>query len=205
MKFDLIPHSRATNSYELLMDVVDALRAEPKRFSWGNWVRNTEFATDLDGDKFPACGTQGCLHGWVKLLTIQNLNELDQDSDSQVYINKWFPAELTGVMDALAYGRPPYTGKRPQDYVAYVIYNVTKFQMTDPTDHCPYTDWMNDPDLHKFKWETQEQYAERGIRALRAFASEHFDALNAFQIVIPPRNPTPREPHTYISPSTDGY
>lgn len=157
MHFGLIPHSRATNSYDLLLDVIQVIDEEPKRFNWGEW--NLE-ASD-DPDLSPACGTLACVAGWTSLITAPTLEE--------------------GVNPIGSYGADalqwfPYHTRRDLNQVFYATYS------NGPTDACPY-----DHHMDRFLGETQRQYADRGIRSIRAFMAAHEQALKAHTITIPER------------------
>lgn len=51
---------------KLLRQVQEELTAEPKRFSMATWLR-----TPFNDDTTPACGTVGCVAGWVVILAKQ--------------------------------------------------------------------------------------------------------------------------------------
>lgn len=60
-----IPKSRARTAYGLLSEIVALVKAEPRR------MRMAAFRTDPDWmseDRRPACGTIGCVAGWVTFL-----------------------------------------------------------------------------------------------------------------------------------------
>jgi hypothetical protein len=62
---DLVPRSRATNAYELLDEVVRVIEAEPRRLNMGNWIFMPSY---VERELIPACGTVGCVAGWIVLL-----------------------------------------------------------------------------------------------------------------------------------------
>lgn len=82
MNWDLVPKSRATNSYDLLKDVIKAIREEPRRIYMRDWwipEERLENQTDvvlkeLSTSRFPACGTVGCIRGWMGLL-VHNIGD----------------------------------------------------------------------------------------------------------------------------------
>lgn len=65
IKWEHVPATSATNSYDLLEEVIAAIEAEPKRIYMpsyiSRWVHHV-------GDTLPACGTQGCIAGWAAIL-----------------------------------------------------------------------------------------------------------------------------------------
>lgn len=69
MKTELIPKSRAKTAYVLLSEVRALALEEPKRMRmscWGGVVGNAE---TLPESHRPACGTVGCIGGWVNVLS----------------------------------------------------------------------------------------------------------------------------------------
>lgn len=64
VKLKALPRSRAKTAWGLLQDVKRAILAEPKRANM--W---TFRSTRLPEDGGPACGTVGCLAGWVNILS----------------------------------------------------------------------------------------------------------------------------------------
>lgn len=66
MKTTKIPKSRAKTAYGLLGEIRALALDEPKRMemcSWGGVVGNARFRREA-----PACGTVGCIGGWVNVL-----------------------------------------------------------------------------------------------------------------------------------------
>lgn len=66
-KFSLIPRSTAENAYQLLDEVVAAIREEPERLDMGAWSRTPKEVGAM-GDNAPACGTVGCMAGWITFI-----------------------------------------------------------------------------------------------------------------------------------------
>lgn len=68
-----VPTSKATNAYDLLSDVIRIIREEPRRYNQMRFIARTNGAYGADnvvhgGSGFPACGTVGCVAGWVATL-----------------------------------------------------------------------------------------------------------------------------------------
>jgi hypothetical protein len=69
-----IPQSKATNAYDLLGDVITAIKEEPKRVYMEDWIKRGRQlnlmlkAEGLEKEDGPACGTVGCIAGWTTLL-----------------------------------------------------------------------------------------------------------------------------------------
>jgi hypothetical protein len=65
----LPPRSKATTAYALLSEVRRLILAEPKRYHQGRFiVRKGDEENEFDRVKMPACGTVGCVAGWVATL-----------------------------------------------------------------------------------------------------------------------------------------
>lgn len=66
-KTKALPKSKAKNAYDLLSEVVAIVLAEPKRYDQARFIERR-----ADGDTvprgFPACGTVGCVAGWIVTL-----------------------------------------------------------------------------------------------------------------------------------------
>lgn len=71
-EWEPLPVSHATNALELLEEVIKLIEEEPLRYDQSDWLkRYTEFY-DYPGmapTDVPACGTIGCIAGWVATLT----------------------------------------------------------------------------------------------------------------------------------------
>lgn len=65
-KFSRVPKSKATNAYELLSEVCQAITEEPKRMNLMNWSLSPKQVVQMKAP--PACGTVGCIAGWVTFL-----------------------------------------------------------------------------------------------------------------------------------------
>ena len=63
----LMPVSNATNAYDLLTDVAKLVLDEPRRLKMDDWITPVEWLPEKH--KAPACGTVGCIAGWVSTLT----------------------------------------------------------------------------------------------------------------------------------------
>lgn len=62
-----IPKSKAKTAYGLLSEVRTLILAEPLRYNQHDWLSRKEDHGDLR-IRFPACGTVGCVAGWVATL-----------------------------------------------------------------------------------------------------------------------------------------
>lgn len=59
----LLPKSDATHMFDLLTDVAQCIRNEPRRLDQGDWLRKQHW------DNAPECGVVGCTAGWMVVLT----------------------------------------------------------------------------------------------------------------------------------------
>lgn len=149
MNVNLIPHSSATNSYDLLEDVIKAIDEEPNRFDWAEWACDVERdgACGAYDVTQPACGTQACVSGWIGLLT---------DARPTLHCHqteRWFPQETHSDLEDLFYAEDDFGADQ----------------------------------LAPNPGESQRDYANRGIAAIRLFMQRHKRVLKAHAISIPPR------------------
>src|SRR5689334_14643265 len=120
VKFNLIPHSKAKTSWSLLKDVIKSIREEPRRISMDSFCtfKSKEVLFLAGGTarpepgrrvKFPACGTQGCIAGWMHNLTARNLKELlSRDAEQAAF--DLLPHELRDEAHDLFMGHDSYVG-----------------------------------------------------------------------------------------------
>lgn len=62
-----LPTTRAKTAYGLLSAITKLIVAEPKRYSQHTFIES-EVAPTPEVQHFPACGTVGCVAGWVVVL-----------------------------------------------------------------------------------------------------------------------------------------
>lgn len=81
-KKNLIPKSKAKTAYSLLSEVCAVIAAEPLRYDQWTWGRREG---DMSPDDltfhayvFPACGTVGCVAGWVA--TLKSKRDFDMNN-----------------------------------------------------------------------------------------------------------------------------
>jgi hypothetical protein len=65
-----LPISRAKTAYGLLSEVCALITEEPLRYNQGDWIAlaGDDSAINLPAEKYPSCGTVGCVAGWVATL-----------------------------------------------------------------------------------------------------------------------------------------
>lgn len=69
-----LPYSNATNAYALLSDVITTILEEPKRLNMDDWLMTGPYMVarcSANRTTAPACGTVGCISGWLATLTPQ--------------------------------------------------------------------------------------------------------------------------------------
>lgn len=60
--------TKPMSAYRLLSKICDLIIAEPKRYNQGQWISVQRKEDTFSGASFPACGTIGCVAGWVETL-----------------------------------------------------------------------------------------------------------------------------------------
>lgn len=138
MKWSLIPRFRGQTSWGLLESVKRAILAEPKRIYMEGWL-NTNPAY-IYGPA-PACGTQGCIAGWMVTETaprdVVEMADLGNISIATLALNL-LPAEVkheasdlfTDGSDDYRFPAYPYYSTNPRDrrrYAKEVVANIDKF------------------------------------------------------------------------------
>jgi len=100
----LIPRSTATNAYDLMADVVKVIRDEPKRMDMSTFTRlKMKFVPKA---RRPACGTIGCVAGWMVMLTMsdEHLWEIrDAGLMSEWRAQQLLPSSVRGAASRLFY------------------------------------------------------------------------------------------------------
>lgn len=162
MIWKLIPKFRKRTrgtSWELLKAVIDAIRAEPYRVDMVNWVRDLaklpSYLVPPVGQQ-PACGTQGCIAGWMHTMTAPRQALVAANGkgvlghlDAEDFGYRMLPSELredafnlfhgtgeNGFSDLKPYPFPSHsdgTVKDQRRYANDVIVNIKKFMKTHNT------------------------------------------------------------------------
>lgn len=121
-----VPQSKATTAYELLDEIAALALDEPKRIHMNFWHLSADHAHDarclLHG--FPACGTVGCIGGWVELLT------KSEDATKTLGLKPSQSGELFYNDDLLEDAGDAYRGGNAQTaaHAANVVAHIRKFQ-----------------------------------------------------------------------------
>lgn len=126
-KFSKFPTTKAKNAYELLNSIIRLVRNDPKRMRMQDWGRKGN-AGWVPHDQQPACGTVGCIGGWIGMLTKQDslvkvvkilgFDIIDDFNDNR-YIDELFFGKLVGDHNQ---GTPAHAEK--------VIKSIKLFQKT---------------------------------------------------------------------------
>lgn len=80
-KIATIPKSRAKTAFALLSEVRTLILAEPLRYDQGSWLNRIEDTPEAY-EQFPACGTVGCVAGWVA--TLKAKHKFDPEEAIQI-------------------------------------------------------------------------------------------------------------------------
>jgi len=97
-----IPTSKAKTAYGLLSEVAALALAEPKRIDMSRWVCREGSPSQYEWDYvaplrgYPACGTVGCIGGWVDTLTRKKVGDaydtlgLGLDAGNELFMPPWW-------------------------------------------------------------------------------------------------------------------
>lgn len=147
VNWELIPHSKASNSYELLEDVIKAILDEPRRIFMNHW--NVVQVGDLNSmlgaldsssgagwidkiTRFPSCGTIGCISGWMNILSANRLVDVKAGRDgAENSYGKLMPKGLREALVNLFHGSVSYPFPLAEhgtlEYASAVVDNIRKF------------------------------------------------------------------------------
>lgn len=101
-----LPTSKAKNAYELLTEIRRLILAVPKRYNQRWWLsRERGRFSEHHMDRYPACGTVGCVAGWVRQLKAsrddRNVWATPQIAQEILGLNGW---QAKNLFDANAAG-----------------------------------------------------------------------------------------------------
>lgn len=97
INWDMVPHSNATNSWDLLEDVKKDILAEPRRVYMGAFnVASDEGDTAIPkgfnphkhspmAGRLPGCGMMGCISGWMNVEVATSLEDVKAGDDGERY------------------------------------------------------------------------------------------------------------------------
>jgi len=123
VKFELIPKSKAKTSWGLLRDVRKAMLAEPRRVDMITFVRDLdsyEWMMESRSRPQPACGTQGCIAGWMHLVTSTEVGKARSRSLAQQRAFQLLPESVHEDAARLFYDHHDEKGKFPYPWPASI-------------------------------------------------------------------------------------
>lgn len=128
--------SRVKNAYQLLAYVCKLITAEPLRYNQGRYIARPNGLGGADKEPslgFPACGTVGCVAGWVatlkgpKLFTYEETDTLAKDilglTDSQAW-ELFSPAPISRLIYASKHG---YVLPQTELYAKFGVQHIQAF------------------------------------------------------------------------------
>lgn len=93
-----LPKSKAKTAYGLLSEVAKLIVAEPKRYDQRNYLLTPDGPNASMFSDFPACGTIGCVAGWVVTLKAKRGRRTPNEDVCEV------AADLLGLHDSQVNG-----------------------------------------------------------------------------------------------------
>lgn len=149
-----VPKSTATTAYGWFGDVAKLIREEPRRIYMSDWVKayrkpdlvvQTDY--DYEAERYrnsipgPACGTVGCIAGWLHLSKVSDKRRVKE------FPLQWVAAKLKAPFNAewddldtadefsealhmLFHGGFPDAPYGTQEYADHVAANIEKFRQT---------------------------------------------------------------------------
>lgn len=122
INWDMVPHSKATNSWDLLEDVKKDILEEPRRVYMGAF----NIADDTDGEvipsgfnplryspmaeRLPSCGMMGCISGWMNVEVARSLDDVKAGDAGEKYsLCVLLPAAVERDAKDLFWGYDRYT------------------------------------------------------------------------------------------------
>lgn len=139
----MVPVSTATNSYELLDEVIQIITDEPNRLWMDNWIATIEgrmpgrpdatrdWTLQLHNVHLPACGTIACVAGWVVLIRLEHPSVFFESANARCMISvmayESFPVELRAQLEAL-FLRKSYAMPGSTEYVQNVVRDIQQLQ-----------------------------------------------------------------------------
>lgn len=184
IKISKLPRSQATNAYDLLNDVIVAIRAEPLRLDMGSWLTPADMAFS-SRDRQPACGTVACVAGWTAILG-SPLPTRAEVIEKGIYAWSWsspsdrarellVPRTLRNAVDDYNYSYDAYNDEPPAKTPAY----ERAMQMLRSLEDLFYTFPDSTDDTLEIG---SPAYAETIITAILAFQTEYESELRGYAI-----------------------
>lgn len=145
IRWDLIPISKATNSYDLFDEIAEVILEEPRRVVMDTISMPFDAGRKYT-DRSPECGTQGCILGWGMYITASRDARTHNGGYAQSqhklgslgWLAKYLPDSVRRDADKLFFGgvyNPEYPWPNDKEipfgtdaYAAAVVANIRKFQ-----------------------------------------------------------------------------
>ena len=125
----VMPISNAKTAYGLLGDIAKIIVAEPKRYDQTNWIaRKGTQRGDNSYAEFPACGTVGCVAGWVVALAgprNTSPDRVEKVAEKILGLDGWDSMEL---FDANAAGSWMVTSPQTLEHAEAGAKHIQKFR-----------------------------------------------------------------------------
>jgi hypothetical protein len=137
IKWEFVPKQTARNSYDLLIEVIKAIKEEPLRIQMENY---TSSKSSVVNKPLPECGTQGCIAGWMGILHVaaNAIRPRGAYTLQSRFIESLIPFSLRHDFNSLVMGNYPYPfpswGLNPPDYADSVIANIESFMRQHVTE-----------------------------------------------------------------------
>jgi hypothetical protein len=122
----LVPQSDATNAYDLLLDVIACVEAEPRRLVMPEWIC---LISNIWPPKYaaPACGTVGCVGGWTEML-VRDRTRSGWQISARSLLGARENRELSTDLELLFFDEfPPEELQGTPEYVAHVVARIRAF------------------------------------------------------------------------------
>lgn len=134
--WELIPKLKATTSWELLLQVRELIKEEPNRVYMGEFINSEGSPSGGTNVQKPACGTQGCLAGWMRILTCggRTLHNPTADVVTQFLLPTVCHQSALGLF--LGYDNYPFPSvhQSQSEYAEEVIANLDHFMKNWETE-----------------------------------------------------------------------
>lgn len=112
------PKSRAKTAYGLLSEIRRLIVDEPKRYN-----QRTVVYFGATGDRAPACGTVGCVAGWIYALKRRGAKRNRDGEDVIEFAEQTLGLDvgaMSRLVDGSAAGREPQTARHAKRGAAHI-------------------------------------------------------------------------------------
>ena len=130
MKLQSIPKSRAKTAYGLLSEVKRLIVEEPKRYDQTIFLSRLGDMW-LEPNDYPACGTIGCVAGWVVAIKCERILPTYQIAEKATKILGLSPEQADELMESCAlenYTKKELPTEGTRAYAKLGARHITRFQ-----------------------------------------------------------------------------